>query len=54
MNSGIKMFVQRYRIWANKDEDNLEELEDIDDEDSEETHIDMHPIDNADDMEVDE
>ena len=50
MNSGIKMFVQRYRVWANKDEDNLEELEDTDDEDS----IDMPLIDNADDMEVDE
>ena len=54
MNSGMKTFVKRYRAWANKDEDNSEELEDTDEEDIEGMHIDMPPIDTADDMELDQ
>ena len=54
MNSGMKTFAKRYRAWANKDEDNYEDLEDADDEDTEGMNIDMPPIDTADDMELDQ
>lgn len=49
MNSGMRTFERRYRAWANKDEDNSEEIDDAETEDTN-----MPVFDDADDMEVDD